>query len=555
MNDERDRLEDLNIEEAVGRSTPPDLTDRILAAADKRELDEAVTPISGRHAVPRTHRPTGRRMTSPIARKNWQGAGIVTAFALLFAVGLVAFVLLNNPESSPEQDTAETQKTNETTRTNQNENQGSPQNRLNPDANDEQPTAPKSENEPEDKPEPENPDGTVDQPGPEPEPKDPVEQPKHEPKDTVEQPKPEQPEEDPVEPKPEPVNPEGMVEDPSPNETDEGDKTEAQPTPKAAVVASFPAMGNKANRYPYAVRNAEGKWDSDPLSAQKNDEHARTALRAGTELKISTAPIDLVNGAILNGDCVLSIDSHEDVLTINLLDDDFWVDSTGVDSRLRVRYEELTADCTGAAAVFEADGRKLQIRCAVGEVRCGTEIVRAGEQANLSGKGLSSLRPWDGRHKLREGAPSHTLHHVGFKEEPTNGLIEGKRIQLQDSDLATDNWVAYQSGADAKVSLQFDETIALQPGSHVVIRLRQRGGKKLILQFWNAEAADNFGVDLPAGEDNEWQVISLPIEKFKDRESGRVVAKSGDHWMSGGVYVSGENTDLYVDYIRIERKP
>lgn len=550
MTDEFDRLQDLNIEEAVGRSTPPDLTDRILAAADKRELDEAVTPISGRHAVPRTHRPTGRRMTGAVAKKNWQGAGIVTAFALLFTFGLVAFVLLKDPTETPQQDTAETPQTSEPSKTEQQTNHSPPRKRWSPASNEEQPKEPGPNNQPEPnnkpEPEPKKPDDVVEQPTPEPEPKEPVEEP--EPKDTVEepQPEPEQPRE-PVEPKPE--QPKDSVEEPN----DEG-KTTATPARESVVVASFPAASRRNDRdYPYAVRNAAGAWESESLFVAKNDGRERISLNEATDLRLRNAPINLIGGGTLYGDCVLSIDKFEESLAINLIEDEFWVDSTGTSSGLSVRYNGLVASWTGAAAVFEADGRKLQIRCAVGEIRCGEEFVRAGEQANLSDKGLSGLRPWDGRHKLRDAAPPHTLHHVGFEEEPANGLIEGKRIPLQAS--GTDGWVGYQSGRDAKVSLQFDETVELHPGTQVVIRLKQRGAQKLILQFWNAEAADNFGIDHPPGKDDEWQTISLPIKRFKDRESGRIVARAGDQWMSGGVYLTGENTDLYVDYIRIERKP
>jgi hypothetical protein len=68
-------------------------------SAHRRDLDEAVTPISGMHAVPRTHRPTARAT----ARKNWQGAGIVAVFVLLLATALAALLTLKDPAAvSPE---------------------------------------------------------------------------------------------------------------------------------------------------------------------------------------------------------------------------------------------------------------------------------------------------------------------------------------------------------------------------------------------------------------------------------------------------------------------
>jgi outer membrane biosynthesis protein TonB len=545
VNEERNRLDDLNIEEAVGRTTPPDLTARILGAASQPALEDAPTPISGAHAVPRSVRPQGRRMTAAIPRRNWQGAGIVAAFMLVMAIGLVAFMAWKSPSLKQPTSTAGQPKT--TT-----EPAIKPANQS--PSREQRDEPPKSNQSPGPQPEPE-PDDSVEQPQQEPD--DPIEQHKPEPKpdDTVEQPKPEPAPDDTVEqPRPEP-KPDDTIEQPEPR-PDNGRKTDVQPEPKTALVASFPAATRENDRdYRYAVRSAEGKWDAEPLYRAKNDGTLRISLHAGEELKLSSAPLNLVSGAVVHGDCVLSIADVPHGHAITLVEDDLWLDSTGLTSSLSVKYEGLVAEATGAAAVFEADGRKLRILCAAGCVRCGEEVIRAGEQASLSTHGLSGLRAWSGDHKLREAAPWHTLLNVEFDVEPENGLIEGERTRTASYDQPTDGWMAFQSGRDAKVSLRFDENEALHPGTHVIIRFKQSGAKKLILQFWNTDAADNFGIDLKAEKDGEWQIVTLPIEQFKDRETGKIAAKDGDAWMSGGVYLEGADTDLFVDYIRLVRKP
>lgn len=62
------------------------------------QLEDAVTPISGAHSVPRSARPgAGRRLTAMLPRKNWQGVGIVFSAVLLFAVALVGFLVWKGP--------------------------------------------------------------------------------------------------------------------------------------------------------------------------------------------------------------------------------------------------------------------------------------------------------------------------------------------------------------------------------------------------------------------------------------------------------------------------
>jgi hypothetical protein len=297
------------------------------------------------------------------------------------------------------------------------------------------------------------------------------------------------------------------------------------------------------------VRVADGEWVSDMRA------DAGGKLSAGAELKINNARLDLVSNALLFASCVLRVEGDTRTLQIVLIEDEFWLDAAGVKSDLMVKYADMEANATNAAGVFEADGGKLKICCSVGEIRCGDEIIRAGEQASLSSKGLSGLRRWSGKHALKDASPARMLLDVSFENEPSNGLIEGTRERRQAFGETSDDWVAVQAGRDAKVSLRFDETVELQPGTQVVIRFRQIGAKKVILQFWNDGASDNFGVDLKAGPEGEWQEIFLPIESFKDRETAKIPAKAGDFWMSGGIYLEGEDTELVVDHIRLVRKP
>ncbi|MBZ0137206.1 MAG: hypothetical protein K8I27_12640 [Planctomycetes bacterium] len=553
MNDERDRLEDLNIEEAVGRSTPPDLAERILAAAGKRELDDAVTPISGRHAVPRTHRPTGRRMTSPIARKNWQGAGVVTAFALLFVVGLIAFILLNDPSAPTEQDTAETQE-----KTDQDRNQ--PRQRFetptkkrepsSPDSNEEQPTQPAPTDEPEPESEPDKPEDVVDQP----EPRAPVEEPQPEPRDTVKEPEPEpeQPKEEPV--KPEPEQPKGAVEQPK-----DDDKTEVKPEPKKVAVAYIPEDAWRKYEFGrYSVRrSASDEWNS---IHGLEKEMGRIWLYEGWQLKTGTGELYFSNGALLQLDGEVEFHTHTRGLRIELIDDDLYVDNVASSSTVFVTHEGLEVEVGNGAAVIESSSGKLGIFCVDGQVSAGGKLIAAGHKASLSNRGLSSInevtrRDWS--HPLLTGARLRQLGIEDFDPAPLGGMISGK-IETRTAEqlgLDDDGHVAVDNGGSASVAFRFDGDHETLRGEKVRVRYRVKGAKKLILQMFCPARNDNFGTDIVPGKEGEWNVLEIALSDLRNRETHKDAPPPGTVLSSFALALTGQDdAQIEVDWVELVRE-
>ena len=88
MGNQPDRLDDREVSEALearasGRNPP---------------IDDAVTPISGVHAVPLSVRPKpGPHLTAHLPKQNWRGIGVVIVGILLFAIALIAFMIWKGP--------------------------------------------------------------------------------------------------------------------------------------------------------------------------------------------------------------------------------------------------------------------------------------------------------------------------------------------------------------------------------------------------------------------------------------------------------------------------
>ena len=561
MNDERERLEDLNIEEAVGRTTPPDLTDRILAAADKRELDEAVTPISGRHAVPRTHRPTGRRMTGAVAKKNWQGAGIVTVFALLFTVGLVTFVLLKDTTpTKPEQDTAETPQANEPPKSDKKPNQSPPRKRWSPDSNKEQPEAPDPTDEPEpnNEPEPKKPDDVIDQP--EPEPKDPFEQPKPEPKDTVEQPKPEpeEPKDTVDEPQPEPDKPKDAVEGPK------EDVTEAKPTPELIAVGYVPvgAYHRGVGHYKYRTSVDGELHDFYPHEEAPKSDPADTRkwLYEGWQLKSGSGDVYLTNGALVRIDGEIGFHTHAEGLRIELIDDELYVDNVASSSTVFVTHEDLEVEISEGASVFDLSTGKLGIFCVDGQVSAGGEVILAGHVATLGKRGLSAIREASRRdwsHPLLTGATPRQLGLEEFDLEPLGGMISGMLESRSKEQLESqrDGHVAVDAGSKASVAFQFDGEHRTLRGEKVRIRYRATGASKLILQMFCPARNDNFGTDLSPGKEGEWHILEVSLADLRDRETHNDAPPPGTVLSSISLILTGkDDAQLEVDWVELVRE-
>lgn len=572
---ERDRLDDINIEEAVGRETPPDLTGRILRAAEKRDIDEAVTPVSGIHAVP--HPASGRRLSTRAPKWNWQGARFVGVFVVLFTFGLVAFMLLNEHQGNVTVDPQETAENGK------NESR-SPQSRS------PQSKSPEEENDrthPEDTPPPDlepNPDpvketGPRPDPAPNPEsdaPNESVHDPESSepeikrPDSVIEEPEADKPpkeaQHDPLpEVRPEPPKADDVVEEPEAEE----DKTEARPAPAGFVVASLPIPVGRSDQHvfsrQYRVRNLDdSKWvganEEDAAGIERDEEKGVFWIHEGARMKIGTASLALSNGAFLHADGEIRLYGHAQGMRVELDSDDLYVDNLGAPTPVRVTKGELEVVVDQGAALFESARNRLGIVCVEGEVSSGAQVIGKGQVASLTGRGLSDINeapPGAYRHLLLRTLPQRHIGIEDFEDGPVNGMIRGQVEARDAQSLNRDEagHVGVGRGQNATVSFQFDGDHFVMPGEVVRIRYRQKGADKLILQFWNPEKADNFGKDLPARAPGEWHVIELRMETLLDRESATVNLPEGALLTSAGLHTVGENTELEVDWIELVRDP
>lgn len=547
-NPDRDRLEDLAIEESLGRNTPPDLRARILAAA---RGDDAPTPRRGLPSVPARGRTA--KHTRGLSRKHWNGTAFVVTAAALIVVALSLFFALKPPvalqgnipttaekanvapavpsNARPQHDPAAV-KANDSA----NPPANTPAQPQGNEAGPQQPPEPQPEPAPAPEPAPEEVERPKPEvPGPTPEPKP---EPKPEPGPAVEEPKPE--------PNPEP-KPEG---------------TEVKPEQPKAIVASMKlgAIGSKRVLWSSRLGDKE-EWKpiqslSDLRGVRRDPDSLLVSVEEGTQLKGAGGELLLANGALLRCDGVISIHTDGDSLRVELIDDDIYLDNLGCDRAVRVTRGELSATVGDGAAIFEAGRDKLEITCLDGEVSAGGKVLAAPRRATLNDRGLSrelELTARDLSHPLVGALTPRVLSEEDFDDLPAKGLIKGKLATVVENEETVT--LARDEGRDAQVALEFDAITTLLPGQMVRVRFRQTGAEKMILQFWNPDKADNFGIDLPAGKPGEWQVVEVRIEKLLDRETAAVAAKAGDRWQSGGVYAVGKETKLEVDWIEFVRLP
>ncbi|MBE7491347.1 MAG: hypothetical protein HS108_06265 [Planctomycetes bacterium] len=539
-NPDRDRLEDLAIEEALGRNPPPDLRARILAAA---RGDDAPTPRRGEPSVPARGRTA--RQTRGLSRKHWKGAPfVVTALALAAAV-LAVFFALKPPVELPANAGVTAERAKPTPAAGAKERPGGEQRppAIQPQAN--TPATNQAAPGP-DRPEP------APEPGPEPAPKPP---------DEVEGPVPDQPEPAPkpepkVEPRPEPGP---VVDEPGPEPKPEG--TGAKPEQPRAVVASM-ELGAAGGKRVWSSRLS----DSDEWKPVQNLNELRGVRRVpdtmlvevfdGTQLKGAGGELTLANGALLRCDGVISLHADGDSVRVELVSDDIYLDNLGCDHAVRVTRGALTAGVGAGAAIFAAGRGKLDITCLDGEISAGGKTLPAGRRATLNDRGLGrefELTARDLSHPLVGGLKPRVLSEEDFDDLPARGLIRGELARLEEDGKTVT--VARDSGRNAHVSLEFDEITTLLPGQMVRLRYRHTGAEKLIVQFWNPDRKDNFGIDLPPGRPGQWHEVELRIERLLDRATAASAAKAGDRWQSGGVYTTGSATTIEVDWVEFVRLP
>jgi hypothetical protein len=551
LNSERDRLDDLNIEEALGRTTPPDLTTRILSAASQPALEDAPTPISGAHAVPRHVRPKGRRLTAAIPKRNWQGAGFAAAFVLVLTVGLIAFMVWKNPTQATNQpSTAGQPAANQSPLRLPAEASAKEGERRDLPADTEQP--PKPQPQPE-QPKPEDPQ-------PEPKPGDSIEQPRPKPKpdDTVEQPKPD----DTVEqPKPEP-KPDNTVEQPKPDDTvvqPKDDKTGVAPGPEAVAVAFIPHDAfrrGEYGRYKYR-KSVEDEWKK---YVPGGDESGQSWLYEGWHLQFGAGDLYLTNGALVQLDGELSLHTHAQGLRLELIDDDLYIDNVAASSTVFVTHEGMEVEVSQGASVIEYSSEKLSIFCIDGQVIADGKVIAAGFAATLSKRGLSGIREAvkrDWNHPMITGAPARHLGIEEFTTAPLGKMISG-RLEARTAALLgkkEDGHVAVDTGREAAVGFGFDGEHETLRGEMVRVRYRATGAEKLVLQLFCPARNDNYGIDLASGKEGEWHILEIRLSDLRNRETHSDAPEAGAKLSSFTLALEGKkDAQLEVDWVELVRE-
>ncbi len=554
---DKERLEDQLFEEAKGRNAPPDLRSRILGAA-QGGLADAPTPPQGTpsarmrratNSVTRLVNQPEPRPSRPVYKpqRNWAGAVVVAGFCAVFAVALTLFVVYSGdpahvqiPDAGSSASENPEHATREPGRRNDDHDGQTP---VDPTGAKPSPE-PKKESapgpHPEDKPSSQPPTETPEAP------------PKRKPGDT-----PPEPEAKP-EPAPEPKR--DSVERPEPDEPG----TEAKAN-NHAVVATFraPAVGRKRYEY-FTRRNADEKWHevhglSGAWGVRKTEDGAYFEVLEGTELKVSGAPLDLANNALLHAEGEFSIRRAGDALTVELHNDRIYLDCLGLPTRVHVSRGELLVEVMGAGTI-EAGRDRLDLFCTDGEFKVGADTLTAGQCATLNNRGLSRRRDAtkrDWSDTLLRTLPPRVLHGEGFENEPAGKMITGTREARDAASLGADRdgFVAAGNGRDAGVSFQFDGLHTQLAGEVIRVRYRARGAGKLIVQCWNPDASDNFGIDLVPGKSGAWHVLEIRMEDLRDRETMKVGASAGARYTSFGFHTTGAETELEVDWVEFVRAP
>lgn len=524
MTDEhlRDQLEDQLLEEALGRNVPPDLSARIASAAGDAPTPPQGTPSArprrATSAVTRTVAEARPRPSRPVyARpRNWLGAALVGGFCAVFAIALGLFVVLSGEPAEVDlpEDILQTD--------------DSPAGKEGPVA-----PSPAPKPAPERKPEPSPMPQPEPQPEPTPEPKpEPQPEPQPEPAPQPEPGPTPQPEPEPA-PQPEPRREE--VEQPP---------TEAKPDNRA-VVATF-RLEPGAKRSGYFTRRSEAdKW-TDAATGQAWGLRAAgefTEVLEGTCMRVRNAALHM-QGALVQADAEFTLLPNR----IELSADQLYVDNLGL-AEITVANGEVAVIVRGAA-VIEHGREKLEVFCTAGAVLYGDTSLAAGQIATLGRRGITKQRAATTRdyaHALLKSAPPRVLHREDFEREPAGKMISGRRRQ------ADGDWQAASSGRDATVSFQFSPLHEQRPGEVIRVRVRASGASKLIVQCWNPDAGDNYGIDLEAGKAGEWQVIEIRMADLKDRESMSKAAQPGAKYQSFGIAAMGRETEIEVDWVEFSR--
>lgn len=527
----RSRLEDLSLEEAVGGIAPPDLTARILAAAQQ---EEAPTPVRGTPVVA-----AGRaaRPTRGISRRHWAGLRFVAAFVVVFAAGLVALLALRDPPPAP------------ASTAHGNSSPGAGEGKDSRSAGEHAPVpafpgpnVPAQSPGPLQPPQAPEPVSPPQGPGPS---APPPPQPSL-PPETVEEPTPPTPEPPHEDPPKAPV-----VEEPPPKP--EPEPTEA-PDPWKAVAARLPA-GRVVSGVVSVTYEVEGRRVAPPGGADS------ALLLSGARIEATDSfVLALEGGASVQAEGPLALECDAAGVVLEPLAGQLFADTLGSACSVRLRAFGSTLVLAGGALLADRGRNSLEFRVLEGEAECAGKRIAAGKGSSLSKRGLGAVgepaRGLRDSRLLRELQPV-TLWRQGFDAEPLAGL-QGAKVQSRSAAEMGERVagsVAMAEGADASVGMVLEGFHSTLSHEVIRVRFRQRGAGSLTLQCFNPDRNDNFGRDLPAGKPGEWQVLELPLTDLRDRETGKVPATAGLRLSSISLFALGANTTLEVDWFELVRKP
>jgi hypothetical protein len=367
---------------------------------------------------------------------------------------------------------------------------------------------------------------------PEPQPDDPVEQPKPTPEpkpdDTVEQPKPEPKPDDTVE---QPKKPDDIVEEPK---QPEGTTPEPDSKLRIKLLTKFDWEKRDAKELLYSTDGES--WLS---TRYLTDFAADTWLRSTQAVYLEAGGVSL----ILEGEIHVTL--TDDALTIELVEDQLYVDSRGADRPTTLNVDSHMLTLASGEMILWQSRSDTDISVYDGEVHFKDEIIGLGQHGKLKGgrftpnrKPLKDRSDWLLLLNLKE----RVIYRENFDADPKGRLREG---ELKDGVLA-----------GPTVFWGYPRYIDYEPG--MVIRLRVR--------FTNAEAAtltqfspirnDNYSRELTADSGllvDTWYLLEVPVDEFLDRTTHKVHPKEPDLFQNVSIQLKGENARVELDWVELIR--
>ncbi|MCA8914739.1 MAG: hypothetical protein KDB90_04940 [Planctomycetes bacterium] len=376
------------------------------------------------------------------------------------------------------------------------------------------------------------PGDTVEQSKPEPKPDDAVEQPEPEPKpdNSVEQPKPE--------PKPEP-NPDGTVEQPRPDDTIEQPK---QPEPTAPEPDSALSINllTKIDWQKPGLKMFDYSPDGEIWAHAQETTHfaGNVWLRTRTGVDFEAAGVLLR----LNGTMRVSLTEQE--LSVELTDDELFVDSRGAGRDVSLSTGEFSLSLLSCAAYVEHRPSSDELRVYEGDVRIGDQLISGPQRGKLENRRkplFSVLRSKMADEPFLRDLLSRVIYRQDFDADPNGRLREGT---LKDGVISGPN-----------VFWGYPVNIQYEVGMVIRLRVRFTGATAATLTQFAIPRSDNFSFELDAERlrPGEWQVIEVPVDKFLERTNHKEHPNEVDWFQNVSIAPKGENAQVELDWVELIR--